>query len=462
MTFTGISQDTRQLKKGEIFFDIIGCSDRVRSAIHLGAAAIISPVKETFNTSIPFIYTDNPRLMFARACDVLFQKQPDIIAAITGTNGKTSTADFIRQLYLSLKIPAASIGTLGVKGAQTSFEIPSLTTLDAYHLHKVLADLAEKNIDAVALEASSHGLDQYRLDGVRVKYAVFTNLTQDHLDYHQTMDHYFQAKTRLFLEVMDASGIAIINKDDTYGQELLDLCQEKKIRTFSYSLEDASADLYGSIEQIHGHGLRVSIKAFDHQITVDIPVVGLFQVANILAAVGVILASTPHKLSDIKSGLEKLQSPSGRMDYVGKSILGGCVFVDYAHTPDALKRALQSLRAHTANQIHVVFGCGGDRDRSKRLLMGEIAKKWADRVIVTDDNPRTEDPKTIRQAVLLGCPEALEKADREEAIATAIAALKEGDSLLIAGKGHEQGQMIGKENKPFCDRKVALKYLKGV
>ncbi len=458
--FNNLTQDTRSLQRGDVFFDVVGNRDNINQAVSLGASAIVSVLEGYIAISVPFISTPNARLVFAKACAAFFKDQPKTVVAVTGTNGKTSTVDFIRQLYQSLSVRAASLGTLGLKGVEASFPLPNLNTLDAYNFHKVLFDLANRDVRAVAFEASSHGLDQHRLDAVKVRYAAFTNLTQDHLDYHETMDHYFQAKARLFLEVMDPQGVAVINQDDSYGEELIRLCKEKNIKVFTYSLENASADLYGRIEQIHRSSLGVSFTAFNHSLTVNVPLVGLFQVANILAAIGIVLASQLCHLLDLKAGLEQLQSPRGRMEYVGVSVRGGDVFVDYAHTPDALKRALQSLRAHATGKVYVVFGCGGDRDRSKRPQMGQIAKEWASDVIVTDDNPRTENASDIRCQVMLGCPGAIEIGDREKAIQYAIGQLSRGDVALIAGKGHEQGQIVGGDVKPFCDKQVAEFYLK--
>ncbi|MBX9976980.1 MAG: UDP-N-acetylmuramoyl-L-alanyl-D-glutamate--2,6-diaminopimelate ligase [Alphaproteobacteria bacterium] len=459
--FSGISVDTRILKPGDIFFDVTGNTDHIQCAVEHGACAIVSTLKQQHVEGIPFIHVDNGRLAFAKACAVFYPNQPKHLAAITGTNGKTSTVDFIRQLWASLKLPAISYGTLGLEGTHTTIDLPKgINTLDAYHYHQLLHDIASYNPDTFfAFEASSHGLDQHRIDGVTVKYAAFTNLTQDHLDYHETMDQYFQAKARLFLDILDSNGMAIINKDDTYGDELVRLCKEKRLSVFTYSLEDTSAHLYGCVEAIHANSMTVYLRAFDMSLTVDIPVVGHFQIANILAAIGILLASHPCRLEDLKPGLENLKSPRGRMEHVGTSEKGGDVFVDYAHTPDALKRALQSLRAHTSSKLSVVFGCGGDRDRTKRPLMGQIATEWADHVIITDDNPRTENAVDIRAQVLMGTTEALDIGGRENAIVRAIQILKKGDVLLIAGKGHEQGQIIGDVIHPFCDKDIARKYL---
>lgn len=473
--FEGICQDTRLLQKGDIFFDLAGNIENCEKAVTLGASAIVSLMKTPASVTVPFMTVSNVRSVFSKACGIFYPRQPETIAAVTGTNGKTSTVDFIRQLWASINLPSVSYGTLGLQGSgadkvSKSLNLPSgLNTLDAYHYHRLLEALALNNLQThFAFEASSHGLDQHRIDNVRVKYAVFTNLTQDHLDYHHTMDQYFEAKARLFLEILDAHGTAIINRDDAYGLKLMAMCRQKELRTVTYSLRDTKADLYARIRQVHTKGMTVYLRAFDAAITINIPVVGLFQIENILAAVAVLLASTPCRLEDLIPRLTSLKSPMGRMEHVGTSTLsdgseGGDIFVDYAHTPDALLRALQSLRSHTHGRIHIVVGCGGDRDRTKRQHMGEIAAKHADVVMITDDNPRTENAADIRAEVMEGCRRvtsmAMNRGNREEAILTSIQGLEKGDILLIAGKGHEQGQIIGNTVLPFCDKQVSEKYI---
>lgn len=451
LQFSGLCNDSRQLVKGEIFFDFTGSMAHIQDAIRKGASAIITS-NTPWDEVIPTVTHDNPRLLFAKACALYFGAQPSYIASVTGTNGKSSTVDFVRQLWSSFQFKAASVGTLGVVGTDLSFTLPSLTTLDACRLHKVLSHLFQQEINHVAFEASSHGLHQHRLDGVKIRYAGFTNLTQDHLDYHNTMEEYFQAKSRLFLELLDPKGVAVINQDDDYGQELINTLRAKGCRVITYSLENQKADLFARIDAIDEKGLKLEVTAYSEKITVDVSAIGLFQVANILCALGLVLASVSISLKGIKPALEALKTPKGRMEYIGTTGKGGHVYIDYAHTPDALQNALQSIRAHTSGKLHVIFGCGGDRDRTKRPLMGAIASKWADKVIITDDNPRTEDAAFIRSQVSQGNANERIIGDRAEAIRAGIEALGKGDILLIAGKGHEQGQIIDDRTFPFCDR----------
>lgn len=466
-TFTDLSHDTRTLKKGDLFFDLIGCEDHCKQAVQKGAIGIITPLI-TFESTIPLYPTTEPRRLFSKACSLFYPKQPTVIAAVTGTNGKTSTVDFIRQLWEGLEKPAYSFGTLGLQGQnidQLSIPLPtSLNTLDAWHLHRLLHAIASFNDRACfAFEASSHGLDQYRAHHVRVTHGVFTNLTQDHLDYHHTMTDYFEAKSRLFNDVMIQGGTAIINGDDDYREKLLSLCQKRNLQTHFFSMTDENAPLFARVEELHGSGMTVFIKAFDESVRTTLPFVGTFQISNLLGALGVVLTSSSTSLKNIAPFLNTLKAPEGRMEHVGTTQNGADVFIDYAHTPDALTRALECLKAHTQNHLHVIFGCGGDRDRTKRPLMGNIAARLADHVIITDDNPRTEESAHIRQEIEKGIgahPLTLENIDgREKAIEKGISHLKKGDILLIAGKGHEQGQIIGKTLYPFCDKKIAQQYL---
>ena len=464
---TGLSNDTRTLKSGDIFFDLIGCKDHCQEAIQRGALGIITPLK-TFETSLPLYHTKEPRLLFSRACALFYPKQTRVIAAVTGTNGKTSTVDFIRQLWEGLEKSAYSFGTLGLQGKaidHLSQMLPtSLNTLDAWHFHHLLHEIASMDDNAFfAFEASSHGLDQYRVHHARVTHGVLTNLTQDHLDYHHTMDAYFEAKARLFNDVMVEGGTAILNADDEYSVSLLSLCQKRHLQIYLFSMKDEKAPLFARIDTLHGSGMTVFIKAFEDSMTLDLPFVGTFQIANLLGAIGVVLTSSSVSLSEIAPLCRMLKAPAGRMEHVGTTASGGDVFIDYAHTPDALERALESLKSHTKGHLHVVFGCGGDRDRTKRPLMGKIAATLADHVIITDDNPRTEEAALIRQDVEKGIqkqPLTFHNIDgREQAIQRGIAQLKTGDILLIAGKGHEQGQIIGQTTHSFCDKKIAQKRL---
>ena len=463
----GMSCDTRTLKKYDVFFDFMGCEDHCNQALQKGALGIITPLKDFKGEGVPIYVTQEPRLLFSKMCARFYPSQPHTIAAVTGTNGKTSTVDFIRQLWQGLGKSSYSFGTLGLQGEKAHhipLDLPaSLNTLDAYHLHKLLHTLTVQDKEAFfTFEASSHGLDQYRAHHVRVTHGVFTNLTQDHLDYHHNMEAYFEAKARLFTDVMDQGGTAIINADDVYCMRLHTVCKDRGIQPYFFSMKDANVPLFARIEKLHGSGMSVRINAFNDFVDIDLPFVGSFQVENLLGALGVVMTSSSVSLREIMPLFLTIKAPAGRMEHVGSTSLGADVFIDYAHTPDALKRALESLRHHTQNNLHVIFGCGGDRDRTKRPIMGKIAADLADHVLITDDNPRTEDPQIIREEILAGIGEKSTQTidDRARAIEIGIKQLKKGDILLVAGKGHEQGQIIGQTIHPFCDKKTAEKYLR--
>lgn len=470
-----VVHDTRILKAKGIFFDVVGCEQHCHNALAQGACAIITPLSLATSDHRPVFQVDDPRLLFAKACALFYDRQPTPIVAVTGTNGKTSTVDFIRQLWASLHKSAFSFGTLGLQThahPSITLSLPThINTLDAYHMHTLLQHIHNHDAYAhVAFEASSHGLHQHRVSGVRVTCAVWTNLTQDHLDYHGTMDEYFHCKTRLFTEILRAQGTAVINHDDPYGQRLMSRLP-KDITPWTYSLHTTHSTLYGVIDSITSVGMHLTLTHTPHDglpvsVSVHVPVVGRFQAENILAAVAAVLASdNTCGLLDLKLGLENLKSPKGRMEHVGTTASGGDVFVDYAHTPDALKHALQALRAHTQGQLYVVMGCGGDRDTTKRAIMGHHAVEYADVAFITDDNPRTEDPALIREHVMAGAHTFLthnptaSKAyvidGRADAIQRGVAALKAGDALLIAGKGHEDYQIMGTTRHFFCDVKTA-------
>ena len=454
----GLASDSRKVEEGYLFAALPGSRvdgrDFIRQAIDRGAVAVLAPSGTELkgrDKAIPLITDDNPRKLLAAMAAQFYQHQPNFIAAVTGTNGKTSIASFTRQIWELCGRKAASLGTLGLYPALES-EIAALTTPDPIELHRALAELAHNGFDHLAMEASSHGLDQYRLDGVRVKAAAFTNLSRDHLDYHETMAAYLAAKLRLFTDLLAQDGTAVLNADLIEYEEIREACRARGIKIISYGI--AQSDLRLATQTATANGQKLLVDMFDKLVAIELPLAGDFQAHNILAAVGLALASGLD-LPEILETLPNLQVVPGRVELVAETAEGAAVFVDYAHTPDALAKVLKALRPHTAGRLWTVFGCGGDRDRGKRPQMGEIANRLADKAIVTDDNPRSEDPAAIRAEVMAAAPKALEIGDRGEAIASAVAALAPGDVLVIAGKGHESGQIVGGRVLPFLDRDVA-------
>ena len=458
----GIACDSRQVQPGDIFVSI-PCAKadiHIQQAIDQGASAVIVGANETHDEkAVKIIPTLNPRLMLAKLAKAFYPLQPENTVAVTGTNGKSSVVHLTRQLWEGCGHKAASLGTLGLISNQAiDLKIPSLTTLDPISLHKTLDSLGGVHVSHFAFEASSHGLDQYRLHVVDLKAAGFTNLTQDHLDYHHTMENYFLAKSKLFTEVLPQGATAALNKDCAFFDPLQTLCHQRSQKIITYSLTQP-ADL--TIQRITQHpgflefDLNLMGQVYHNK---RVNLVGRFQLENLLCALGLAL-STGAPLDDLIKALPSLQAVKGRMQWVGDHN-NGSVFVDYAHTPDALKTVLQNLRPHVKGRLWIVFGCGGNRDALKRPQMGAIACEYADQVIVTDDNPRYEDPTFIRQQILAACPDATEIADRRQAIRSAIAQLKEGDIVLIAGKGHETGQIIGNTTYPFDDQIEVETFLK--
>ena len=382
---------------------------------------------------------------------------PPMISAITGTNGKTSIADFTRQLMRTLGHNAASIGTVGVV-ADGFDNIETLTTPDSITLHKILGKLAEANVDYVSMEASSVGIEQYRMDNLPIKVAGFTNFTQDHLDYHLTMENYFRAKEQLFSRILVPGGTAVLNADIKESDELEDVCKKRGIKVLSYGKRGKDLKLLEHIP--HADGQKFKIQILGKIYEVDLPLIGAFQAMNVLCAVGMVVALNGGMSDKIIEYLPHIKGACGRLDKAGALPNGAAVYVDYAHTPDALENVLKTMRVHTANNLWVVFGCGGDRDKLKRPIMGEIAEKLADKIVVTDDNPRSEDAKQIRKEIIVKCPSAVEIGDRIKAIEYAIAHLEKGDMLVLAGKGHETGQKIGETVIPMNDIDEAKKILK--
>jgi UDP-N-acetylmuramoyl-L-alanyl-D-glutamate--2,6-diaminopimelate ligase len=380
-----------------------------------------------------------------------FGRQPDTVAAVTGTNGKTSVAVFTRQLWKLLGHQAASMGTLGIE-APTYVRAGSLTTPDPVSLHQDIAELADAGVTHLAMEASSHGLDQFRLDGIRIASAAFTNLTRDHLDYHGTMDAYLAAKRRLFAEVMVPGGAAVLNADTEQAVGLAEICRTQGHRIITYGRRGEDLRLTGSTPLPAGQRLSARISGRARRVTLKL--VGGFQAMNALAALGLVVGSgaEPQAVFEL---LARLEAVPGRLQLAGKRFNEAQVYVDYAHTPDALETVLTAIRPHAKSKLVVLFGCGGDRDAGKRPMMGAIATRLADRVIVTDDNPRSEDPAEIRRQILAAAPGATEIGSRADAIAQAVAGLEPAEVLVIAGKGHERGQIVGTTVHPFDDVTVA-------
>jgi len=453
----GLTADSRKVLPGYLFAALPGSKHDgrqfIRAAVAAGAVAVLAP-EDTDPSLIPegvTLVTDaNPRRRLARMAAAFYQAQPGTIAAVTGTNGKTSVASFTRQIWTALGHDAASMGTLGIVAPGMSAG-PSLTTPDPVALHASLAELAERRIDHLAMEASSHGLEQFRLDGVRFTAAGFTNLTRDHLDYHGSMQAYLDAKLRLFNELLSSGGVAVVNADDPEFATIRDRVERRKLAMLSYGF--GPSDLRCTKAATEAGGFQLQIDAMGTVFTVDFALPGRFQIANALCATGLAIACGASA-SHVVPLLSRLEGVPGRLQRAAILENEATVYVDYAHTPDALNAVLDAMRPHVTGRLHLVFGCGGDRDKGKRAQMGAIAAELADKIIVTDDNPRTEDPAAIRAQIMSSCRRAREIGNRAEAIAAAIERLEHGDVLIVAGKGHEQGQIVGDEVIPFDDSEV--------
>lgn len=459
----GLTQDSRQVKHGYLFGAFPGAKldgrDYIEAAISNGAVAILAPegtvLPDLFSDQDVMLITDpDPRRAFAKLAAEFYGRQPEHIVAITGTNGKTSCVHFVKQLWRSQGIKAASIGTLGVR-MEGAVRSASMTTPDPVSLHAELADMAAAGITHLAMEASSHGLDQYRLDGVHIGVAGFTNLSRDHLDYHPDMDSYFQAKARLFSELVTEGGTAVLNADIDEYKKLTEIAEARGLNVISYGFKGEHLKLR-SVEP-HPHGQYMNAEIFGDEAEVELPLVGAFQTMNILCALALVLAEDQRDKAAYIDALEGLHGAPGRLEQVGAHPKHAAVYVDYAHTPDALQTVLEALHPHTKGRLVCLFGCGGNRDTGKRPVMGRIASDLADKVIVTDDNPRTENPALIRQDILKAAPDAEEIEGRRKAICAAVAELEEGDVLVIAGKGHEQGQIFADRTEPFDDCEEAEK-----
>jgi UDP-N-acetylmuramoyl-L-alanyl-D-glutamate--2,6-diaminopimelate ligase len=461
----GLTADSRCVKPGWLFAALPGSRAHGRAyiadAVSRGAAAVLLPADAPLPAlaePVPVIRDANPRRRLALIAARFYGAQPSVIAAVTGTQGKTSTVDFTRQLWRHLGRRAASLGTLGVVTSGSATD-GALTTPDPVELHRQLAELARGGTDHLAMEASSHGLDQFRLDGVLVTVAAFTNLARDHLDYHPTMEAYLAAKRRLFETLLIGGGTAVLNADVPEFEGLSALCRKRRLRVLAYGHGGADIRLERATPGAAGQRLVVSLLGRRHE--VDFPLPGLFQAMNALTALGLVIGGGEDGDAAIE-GLKRLTGVRGRLERVAVHPNGAAVYIDYAHKPGALETVLTTLRPHASGRLVVVVGCGGDRDRGKRPQMGAIAKSLADRVIVTDDNPRSENPADIRAQILAGCPGATEIGDRAEAINAAVAGLAPGDLLVIAGKGHETYQIVGDRTLPFDDASVARAAVAGL
>ncbi|WP_291867432.1 UDP-N-acetylmuramoyl-L-alanyl-D-glutamate--2,6-diaminopimelate ligase [Bradyrhizobium sp.] len=451
---SGLAADSRAVKPGDLFFALAGSkTDGARfiaSAISAGAMAIAGDNPPKGDIGVPFVTTPNPRRALALAAAKFYPRQPQTIAAVTGTSGKTSVAAFTRQIWQRLGHESASIGTIGLVSPKRTV-YGSLTTPDPIALHRQLDEIAGEGVTHLAFEASSHGLDQYRLDGVRIAAGGFTNLTRDHMDYHPDLAHYLNAKLRLFRDLVAAEGAAVISADHDCSPQVIDAARARKLRIIAVGRQgDGAGDgIRLSDADIDGFAQKLTLGHRGRKYSVRLPLVGEFQIENALVAAGLAIG-TGSEPKAVFASLELLEGARGRLERVAERN-GAPIFVDYAHKPDALAKALQALRPYAKRKLVVVFGAGGDRDAGKRPLMGAIAAENADSVIVTDDNPRSENPELIRAAILGAAKGAREIGDRSEAIRTAISALQPGDALLIAGKGHETGQIVGNSTLPFSD-----------
>ena len=456
----GLAVDSRAAREGFVFVAMPGTrldgAAFAQYAVRQGAIAVVATEAgvetargDLGGLPIPFFVTGDPRVELARLAARFYGMQPRTLVAVTGTNGKTSTAHFLRQIWASAGCRAAAFGTTGVEG--DGFDEPlSHTTPEPITLHALLARLAEKGCTHAAMEASSHGLAQHRLDGVALAAAGLTNITRDHMDYHASHEDYVAAKLRLFAELLPPDGAAVLNADDPVFGRVREVALARGLRVISVG-RAVGVDLAILAAQYHPGGQELQLGWAGEVYRADLGLIGGFQGANVALAAGLAIA-TGVEPEDVFAALPGLTGVRGRMEPVARRANGAAIYVDYAHTPDALATAIDALRPHCTGQLVVVFGAGGDRDPGKRPLMGEAVARRADVAIVTDDNPRGEDPAAIRAAVLAACREAHEIGDRAAAILAGVDALKEpGDCLLIAGKGHEQGQEVKGAMLPFDD-----------
>lgn len=460
LDITGITADSRKAAPGSLFVAVAGTkadgSTYVADAVAKGAVAVVS--SHAIDAGVPVLVVSDPRRFLSLAAACFYGKQPETMVAVTGTAGKTSVASFTRQIWAIAGHPAAQIGTTGVI-APGREDYGSLTTPDPVSLHALLAELASEGVTHAAMEASSHGLDQRRLDGVKLAAAAFTNLGRDHMDYHPTMEDYMDAKMRLFDTLLPKGSPVVIYADDPWSDRAIKAATEAghEVRTVGrkgdyLALKRVEHFRHKQMIEVHHQG-----KIYE----VDIPLAGDFQVANALVSAGLAISTGVPAAVALKA-LEKLVGAAGRLELIGQTKNGALAYVDYAHKPDALENVLTSVRPFTSGRIITVFGCGGDRDKGKRPIMGEVATRLSDIVIVTDDNPRSEEPQTIRSEIMAAAPGALEIGDRAKAISHAVSLLGNGDTLIVAGKGHEEGQIVGGVTLPFSDHEQVRTALEGL
>jgi UDP-N-acetylmuramoyl-L-alanyl-D-glutamate--2,6-diaminopimelate ligase len=452
---SGITADSREVRPGWLFAALRGSkadgSCFVAEAVAKGAAAILAEAGAHVEVPphVPLLASAEPRRALALMAARFYGAQPETAVAVTGTSGKTSVADFARQIFAALGRAAASLGTLGLI-APGERRYGSLTSPDPVTLHRVLAELARDGTTHLALEASSHGLDQHRLDGLRLKAAAFTNLGHDHLDYHPSIEAYLAAKLRLFSEVLPPDGVAVVNADADHAREVV--ATARKAGREVLTVGKAGETLALEALEMERFAQRLRVRHAGGSASVRLPLPGAYQAGNALLAAGLAMA-VGETADPVLAAIEKMEGVKGRLEVMGL-VRGGLAVIDYAHKPDALASALKALRPFAPGRLVCVFGCGGDRDKAKRPIMGEIAARLADTVIVTDDNPRSEDPKAIRAQILAGARHAREIGDRAEAIRAGSRLLGAGDVLLVAGKGHETGQIVGDTVIPFSDHEV--------
>lgn len=448
---SGITPDSRAAVPGTLFAALAGAkADGGRfasDAVAKGAVAVLAATNAALpELGVPVIRASEPRRALALMAARFYGRQPEIAVAVTGTSGKTSVAEFTRQIFAQLGRKAASVGTIGIVKPDGGV-YGSLTTPDPVTLHKTLAELADEGVTHLAFEASSHGLDQHRLDGVKLTAAGFTNLGRDHLDYHPSVEHYLTAKLRLFRDLLQPGQTAVINADDPYSGPVVEAARARGLHVATVGRDGETLRL--KAVTLDGFAQRLDIEHAGRTFHIRLPLLGTYQASNALVAAGMAIAAGEDAAGVIEA-LEHIAGVRGRLDIVGEA-RGGLAAVDYAHKPEALAAVLDALRPFARGKLICVFGCGGDRDRGKRPIMGQIASDKADVVIVTDDNPRTEQPAAIRAQILAAAPSAIEIGDRAEAIRAAIGMLDSGDVVVVAGKGHETGQIVGDRVLPFSD-----------
>lgn len=449
----GLTADSRKVEPGFVFAALRGTAldgaHFIPDAIQAGATAILCDpgTVMTDQGTVSVLEAANPRQALARMAARFYPDQPETIIAVTGTNGKTSVVSFLRQIWAKAGHNAAALGTVGVTTDRGTTPL-SHTTPDPVELHKQLSQLARQGVTHLAFEASSHGLEQYRVDGIRIAHAAFTNISRDHLDYHASFEDYFAAKARLFTKVMNPQGVSVIDVDSADAKRMAELAREQGRRIFTVGAAGQDLKLLDCVITGNAQTIKVQYEGAINRLS--LPLIGAFQVSNALVAAGLALVSGGDR-ETVFAALETIIGARGRLEKVTETPVGGLVFVDYAHTPDALAAALDALRPHVKQRLIVIFGCGGDRDTGKRPQMGRIAVEKSDSVIVTDDNPRTENATAIRAEIMTAAQGAREIGDRAEAIQTAVNELQAGDILLVAGKGHETGQIVGEKIIPFSD-----------